>query len=93
MLDHLDVGIQLLDREPSRFGLRHPDPLGGVNHLTLEVRLVDLVVVDEAECADARRGQVERRRRSEPAGADQQHPGVEQLELSLDADLGEKRVP
>ena len=73
-------------------GLRHPDPVGVVDHLALEVRLVDDVVVDDAERAHAGRGQVQRGRRAEPAGAEQQHLRVEQLELALDPDLGEQGV-
>ena len=44
------------------------------------------------ERADAGRGEVERGRRAEAAGAEQQHLGVEQLLLALDADLGEQEV-
>ena len=42
--------------------------------------------------ADAGGGQVERGRRAEPAGAEQQHLGVEQLQLALLADLGQQQV-
>ena len=59
MLDHLDVGIEGLDRLPRRLGLRLADALGVVDHLALEVRLVDDVVVDEAERPDAGRGEIE----------------------------------
>src|SRR5204862_4567397 len=41
---------------------------------------------------DARRGQVERGGRAEPAGADQEDPRLEQLELALVADLGDQQV-
>ena len=74
----------------STFG--HADPLGVVDHLALEVRQVDLVVVDDPERADAGGRQVQRRRRAEAAGAQQQHLGVEQLLLALDADLGDQQV-
>ena len=92
MLDDLDVGVERFDEDPRRLGLRHPDPLGVVDHLALQVGGVDHVVVDEADRADAGRGQVERRRRAEPAGAEQQHLRVEQLELAVDPDLGQQRV-
>ena len=59
--------------EPGRLGLRHPDPLGVVDHLALQVGGVDHVVVDQAERADPGRREVERGRSAEPAGADQQH--------------------
>ena len=64
-----------------------------MDDLALEVRLVDDVGVDDAERADARGREVERRRRAEAAGADQQDARVEQLQLALLADLGDQQVP
>ena len=75
-----------------RLDLRLADPLGVVDHLALEVRLVDHVVVDDAERPDSGRREVERRRRAEAARADQQHLRVEQLLLALEADLGDQQV-
>ena len=88
----LDVGVQRVDRLLGRVDLRHADPLAGVDHLALEVGQVDLVVVDDPERADAGRGEVQRGRRAEAAGAEQQHLGVEQLLLALGADLGQQQV-
>ena len=72
--------------------LRLAEPVGRVDDLALQVRLVDDVVVDDAERADACGGEVERRGRAEPAGADQQHARVEQLLLAGLADLGDQQV-
>ena len=88
----LDVGVERRDRLLGRVDLRHADPLARVDHLALEVRQVDLVVVDDPERADAGRRQVQRRRRAEPAGAEQQHLRVEQLLLALDPDLRQQQV-
>ena len=77
-------------RADSTFGIA--DAVGGVDHLALEVGEVDDVVVDDAERADAGGGEVERGRRAEAAGAEQQHLRVEQLQLALEADLGEQQV-
>ena len=63
-----------------------------MDDLALEVRDVDHVVVDDAERADAGRREVQRGRRAEPAGAEQEHLGVEQLLLALLADLGQEEV-
>ena len=63
-----------------------------MHDLALEVGVVDDVGVDDAEGADPGRCEVERRRRAEPAGADQEHAGVEQLLLPLFADLGNQDV-
>ena len=92
VLDDVDVGVERFDEDPRRVGLRHPDPLGVVDHLALQVGGVDDVVVDEADRADAGGGEVERGRRAEPAGAEQQHLGVQQLDLAVDPDLGQQRV-
>ena len=64
-----------------------------VDDLALQVRLVDDVEVDDADRADAGRGQVQQRRRTEPAGADHQHPRVFQPLLPVDAQVGNDQVP
>jgi hypothetical protein len=69
----LDVGIELLERALRRLRLPVAEPPGRVHHLALQVRGVDLVVVDDAEPSDAGGREVERRRRAEPARAEQQH--------------------
>jgi hypothetical protein len=48
-----DVGVQRLDRALGRLGVGLAEPLGRVDDLPLEVRLVDDVVVDDAQRADA----------------------------------------
>ena len=63
-----------------------------MHDLALEVRLVDDVVVDDPERADAGGGEVERRGRAEAAGADQQDARVEQPQLALLADLRDQQV-
>ena len=88
----LDVGVQRGDRLLGRVDLGDADPLAGVDHLALEVGQVDDVVVDDPERADAGRGQVQRRRRAQAAGAQQQDLGVEQLLLTLDPDLGQQQM-
>ena len=67
-----DVGVERLDRALRGLGLRVAEPLGRVDDLPLEVRLVDDVVVDDAERADAGGGEVEGSGGAEAAGADQQ---------------------
>ena len=68
------------------------DPLGRVDHLALQVRQIDLVVVDDAKRSDARGGEIQGRRRAQAAGAQQQHLCVEQLLLAFGADLGQQQV-
>ena len=88
----LTSGFSAVDRLLRRIDLRDADPLARMDHLALEVGEVDLVVVDDPERADAGRRQVQRRRRAEAAGAEQQHLRVEQLLLALDPDLGQQQM-
>jgi hypothetical protein len=85
-------GVERADRLLGRVDLGHADPVGRVDDLALEVRDVDDVVVDDAEGADAGRREVQRGRRPEPAGAEQEHAGVEELLLAGLADLGQQEV-
>ena len=92
VLHDVHVGVERLDRTLGRVDLRYADARRRVDDLALEVRDVDHVVVDDAERADARRREVERGRRAEPAGAEQQHLRVEQLALAVLADLRQEEV-
>ena len=44
-----------------------------MQHLSLQVRQRDVIVIDDANLANARRGEILDQRRSEPSGADHQH--------------------
>src|SRR5207237_3470097 len=90
--DHVHVGIQRLQRARAGLDLRFADVRGRVQHLPLEVRDVYDVAVHEAEGAHAGRGEVERRRRAEPARADQQDFAAQKPALSLVADLRQEEV-
>ena len=59
-----------------------------VEHLALEIRQIDDVEVDQAKSADARRREIERGRRSEPAHADDESARRRQTLLAGDPDLG-----
>ena len=63
-----------------------------MDDLALEVADVDDIEVDDADGPDAGRGEVERRRRAEAAGADEQRLRAQQLRLALGADLGDEQV-
>ena len=90
--DDLDVGVQPLQAARGGLDLRLAELGGRMKHLALEVRLVDGVVVDDAEPSDSGRRQVERRGRAQSAGADEQHLRVEQPLLAAHADLGDQQV-
>ena len=57
-----------------------------VDHLTLEIRGVDHVVVDEADGADPGRSEVERSRGAEAPGPDEHHRRIQELCLTRFAD-------
>ena len=63
-----------------------------VDDLALQVGLVDDVVVDDAERADAGGGEVEQRGAAESAGADHEHLGVLEALLPGHADVGNDQV-
>ena len=86
------IGVQRLDRALRGGDLGLADPLGRVDDLALEVRLVDDVGVDDPERADPGRGEVERGGRAEAAGADEEDARVEQALLALLPDLGDEQV-
>ena len=88
----LEIGIER--RQPLARGdeLAAADVVRVVQNLALQVALVDDVEVHEPEGADAGRGEVERRRRPEPAGADADDLRRLQALLALDAHLGQGQV-
>src|SRR5690606_28684214 len=90
--DHLDVRIEAFERELRRLDLRHADAVLAVEDLSLQVRAVDDVVVDDPYRADAGRCEIIRDRRAEPAGADAQDLRVEQLRLPFLTDLGKEEM-
>ncbi len=90
--DDVDVRVQPDQRLLGRVDLAVADAVEVVQDLALQVGGVDLVHVDDADRADPGGSEVERGRRAETAGAEQQHLGAEQLDLALDADLGEEQV-
>ena len=60
--DDVDVGVEHRQRLLGRVDLAIADAVDVVQDLALQVRRVDLVHVDDADRADAGRGEVERRR-------------------------------
>jgi hypothetical protein len=63
-----------------------------VDHLALQVGQVHDVVVDDAKRADAGGGQIEGCGRAQAPRAQQQHLRVQELLLTLGADLGQQQV-
>ncbi len=91
--DHVDQRVGLGDRLACRLGLRLADVGLAVDHLALQVGLVDLVELRDAEGADPGGGQVEQGRAAETTGADDEHLGVLQSLLTGHPDVGDDQVP
>ena len=72
--------------------LRLANTIASVNDLALEIGEIDGVVIDDAERAYSRRREIEKHRCPKSAGADDQHPGFQQLLLTFLPDLVENDV-
>src|SRR6202035_1443156 len=88
----LDQRVDLVEAGERGVELRPADVRAAVEHLAMEIRLVDDVELDEPEGADPRRRQVETDRRAQAAAADHQHAGGLQPPLPLGAHLGHDEV-
>ena len=73
---HDDMRIEARDGVLRAFDLGPADVLRRVDHLALQVGQRNGVVVDDAERADAGRGEILQQRRAEAAGADDENPRV-----------------
>jgi hypothetical protein len=89
---HHDVGIHGGDALGRHLHLRATHIIRGVEHLTVQVRRVDHVVVDEPEGSDARGSQVLGQWAAEAPRSDEQNPGREQRLLALEPDFGQGQV-
>ncbi len=89
----VDLRVHVQQAFTRRVQLRAPHVLGTVDDLSLEVAVLDGVEVHQPDRAHARGGQVERGRRAEAAGADDQHPRLLELLLALEPDLRHDDVP
>jgi len=87
-----DFGIELVERGRGFVDFRAADARGAIEDLALQVGEVDLVGIGESQLADAAGGEVESRRATEAAGADDQRACPAQPLLALDPDLGKEDV-
>src|SRR5881409_441254 len=90
---HVDVRVDLGDPFFRNLDLLAADVLRPVQHLALQVRLVDDVEVDDPETAHAGGAEVLRERHAEPTGADDQGGRLFELQLPRHADFGQDEVP
>ena len=90
--DRLDIRVQPADPLLGRLDLGLAEGAGRVQHLALEIRRVDDVVVHEPEAPDSRGGQIEQSGGAEPARTDDEDARLEQAALAGEADLGDEHV-
>jgi hypothetical protein len=90
--DDIDQRIDLGDGLLGGQGLRLPDVGLTVDDLTLQVRLVDGVELDDAEGSDAGRGEVEQSGTAKTTSPDDQDLRVLQPFLPLHAHIGDDQV-
>ena len=64
-----------------------------MDDLSLKVREINRVAVDNADCSDACSGEIKRRGGAEPAGAEDEDAALEELLLSFLAYLAYRDVP
>jgi hypothetical protein len=87
-----DLRIETAHGVGRALDLEAAEVLGAVQHLPLQIGQVDAVVIDDAERADARRGEIEEEGRAQPARAHHQHPRFEEALLPDPADLRQDDV-
>ena len=90
--DDVDVGVESRQGLLGRVHLPLAQPVHVVEDLALEVGGVDDVHVDDPDRPHPGGRQVERGGRPESAGAEEQGLRVEELQLPLDADLGQEQM-
>lgn len=90
--DHVDVRVDAQHAVAGGFGLGPADVRLAVDDLALQVRLVDLVELHDAQRAHAGRGQVHERGGAEAARAHGQHLGVLQALLAVHPDVRDDQV-
>ena len=89
----VDMRVECLQPFARDLDLGAPDARAVEQDLPLQVRFVDAVPVDDAERAHARCREVQRRGRTEPARADDQHARGLELFLAREPDFLEVEVP
>ena len=84
---HLHFGVDLREGAARALDLGDAHVGRAVNHLALQVREIDRVVVDYTQRADTGRGQILQEGCAEAAGADHQDFRRDELRLADAADL------
>ena len=84
-----NVRIDRFESSAGAVNLRRADAIRGVQQLSLEVRQLHAVRIDDAQPTDAGSHQVQRRWGTKAAGADDEHGCLPEALLSCHADTGQ----
>ena len=84
------MGVHVTQTIERRIQLASTDVTGAVEELTLEIALIDNIVVDQTDRPDARRCEVEGQRRSKTPCSDTEYPTTLQATLPLEPDIGQR---
>src|SRR6266571_2431008 len=79
----LDVGIEIREARAGSLALGLANITGAKRDLTLEIREIHNIEINQTELAHARGRKIQAQRRTEPSRADEQHLGVFQSELPV----------
>jgi len=89
----VDIGVQFGHERRGAVDLLSTHVVVAVDDLALEVREFNHVVVGDPERADTRRGEILDDRRPEPPGAQDEDVGVQEVALTVRADVVHDDVP
>ena len=89
---HTHARIQRRQGHACGFSLGHSDAGIGVQHLTLQIGFFHFVIVDQGKSADSGCSKVQRRGRSQAAGADQRDARVAEPYLPRCTDFRQQQV-
>jgi hypothetical protein len=85
-------GLIAAQRLLAGFGLGHADACLGVQNLALQIGEIDRVVIDQRYFSNASRGKIERRRRTQTTGTDDQGMSIEDALLAFNAQCVKQNV-
>src|SRR5438045_8424427 len=89
MCRELDVRIQIVQMLDGSFELRSSNILCIVKNLAVQITFVDTIEIDETDVTDSGRGEINRSRTSESAGADDEHRSFSEPALAFFAEFGQ----
>ena len=88
----VDIWVRIVQTFSRRFQFAAANVFRAVQNLTVQVRKIDIVRIDQSNRADSGRREIKRSGGTESAGANAQNARRFQSTLSLDADLRENEM-